>query len=41
MKTLNENLIDIYNAYKRRKNPPVPIKMIKEFLELEGVHLIE
>lgn len=39
MLSLNEKLRDIYNTYKDSLNPPVPIEVIKEYLELEGVFL--
>jgi hypothetical protein len=39
MSRLNENLKDIYITYKDHKNPPVPLEIIKEYLELEGVLL--
>ena len=38
---LNEKLKDIYKAYKDEKNPPVPVKEIKEYLKLSGVELEE
>lgn len=38
---LNKKLIDIYNTYKDHENPPVPLKTIKEYLELEGISLNE
>jgi ribosomal protein L21 len=27
----------IYYKYRNKKNPPVPVKKIKKYLELEGV----
>lgn len=41
MVNLNDKLKKIYNKYKTDENPPVPLEMIKEFLELDGVHLDE
>ena len=38
---LDKKLKAIYYQYKDKKNPPVPIKKIKKFLELEGVPLDE
>ncbi|UTB33891.1 MAG: hypothetical protein NKF70_06800 [Methanobacterium sp. ERen5] len=39
MSSLNDKLKDIYLTFKDDANPPVPIDIIKEFLELEGVLL--
>ena len=39
MSSLNEKLKDIYITYKDVANPPVPIDIIKKYLELEGVLL--
>jgi hypothetical protein len=41
LKILDKKLKDIYYEYKDRKNPPVPVKTIKKYLELEGVPLDE
>ena len=38
---LDKKLKAIYIQYKDQKNPPVPVKKIKKFLELEGVSLDE
>jgi ABC-type uncharacterized transport system substrate-binding protein len=38
---LTDKLKDIYKLYKDEKNPPVPIKEIKEYLKLSGVELEE
>lgn len=38
-KTLNDKLKNIYQTYKDQENPPVPIEIIKEYLELCGVKL--
>ncbi len=38
---LNDKLKDIYQTYKDEKNPPVPVKEIKEYLKLFGVELEE
>ena len=37
MPNLNEKLKDIYITFKDVENPPVPLEIIREFLELEGV----
>lgn len=34
-----DKLKDIYQTYKDYDNPPVPVKEIKEYLELSGVEL--
>lgn len=39
MDDLNKKLIDIYHTFKNQANPPVPLKTIKEYLELEGISL--
>lgn len=39
--SLNEKLKDIYKTYKDYENPPVPVKKIREYLELSGVNLEE
>ena len=39
MSGLNDKLKDIYQTYKDQKNPPVPVKKIKEYLKLSGVSL--
>jgi len=36
---LNCLLKKVYYCYKEDINPPVPIEIIKEFLELEGIVL--
>ena len=36
-----DKLKTIYKTYKDDENPPVPIKEIKEYLELSGVELEE
>ena len=36
-----DKLKDIYQTYKDDKNPPVPIKEIKEYLELSGIKVDE
>ncbi len=36
---LNILLKQVYYHYKNYKNPPVPLELIKEFLELEGINL--
>jgi hypothetical protein len=41
LKKLDKKLKAIYDQYKDQKNPPVPVKKIKKFLELEGVPLDE
>ncbi len=41
MLNLNEKLKDIYMTYRDHENPPVPLKAIREYLELEGVELDE
>jgi len=37
----NDRLKEVYKTYKNHNNPPVPIKRIKEYLELSGVTLDE
>lgn len=37
LKSLDEKLKTIYNEHKNDTNPPVPVKTIKKYLELEGV----
>jgi hypothetical protein len=37
LKKLDRKLKAIYYKYKDKKNPPVPVKTIKKYLELEGV----
>lgn len=32
-----DKLKDIYHEYKDDENPPVPVKDIREFLELSGI----
>lgn len=39
MLTLNEKLYDIYMTFKDKKNPPVPLETIEEYLKLEKVSL--
>ena len=41
LKKLDKKLKAIYDQYKDQKNPPVPVKKIKKFLELEGIQLDE
>jgi len=41
MSNLNDKLKDIYLTYRDQDNPPVPLKAIREYLELEGVELDE
>ena len=41
MSRLNDKLKEIYQTYKDHKNPPVPVKKIKEYLKLSGVQLEE
>ena len=41
LRILDKKLKAIYYQYKDQKNPPVPVKKIKKFLELEGVPLDE
>ncbi len=41
MSGLNDKLKEIYHTYKDHKNPPVPVKKIKEYLKLSGVQLEE
>jgi len=41
LKKLDKKLKAIYIKYKDQKNPPVPVKKIKIFLELENVPLDE
>jgi len=36
---LNDLLKKAYKCWKDIENPPVPIKTIKEYLELEGISL--
>jgi hypothetical protein len=38
-KTLEDKLLAIYLNYKDKKNPPVPLELIREYLELFGVNL--
>jgi hypothetical protein len=38
-RSLNDKLKDIYHTYKDLDNPPVPVDLIKEYLELSGVEL--
>jgi hypothetical protein len=38
-KKLNKLLKKAYNKYQNDPNPPIPLKTIKEFLELEGISL--
>lgn len=38
-KELNSILKEAYDQYKDVSNPPVPIKEIKEYLELEGIEV--
>jgi hypothetical protein len=38
-KTFEDKLLGIYLNYKYRKNPPVPLELIREYLELSGVNL--
>lgn len=40
-KELNNLLKKAYYLWKYVPNPPIPIKTIKEFLELEGISLEE
>jgi hypothetical protein len=37
-KELNDTLKEAYNRYKDDLNPPVPLRTIKEYLELEGIN---
>ena len=37
----DDKLKEIYKTYKDHDNPPVPVKKIKEYLELSGVSLDE
>jgi len=37
----DDRLKKVYNTYKNHNNPPVPIKKIKEYLELSGISLDE
>jgi hypothetical protein len=39
LKRLDQKLKVIYYKHKDEKNPPVPIKTIKKYLELEGIDL--
>jgi len=39
MSGFNDKLKDIYQTYKDHENPPVPVKKIREYLELSGVSL--
>lgn len=39
MSKLDKKLLDIYMTYKDHDNPPVPLDIIKEFLELEGISI--
>lgn len=41
MSDLNDKLKDIYKTYKDQENPPVPVKKIKKYLKLSGVHIEE
>jgi hypothetical protein len=41
MSGFNDKLKEIYQTYKDHKNPPVPVKKIKEYLKLSGVQLEE
>ena len=36
-KTLNDILKEAYNLYKNESKPPIPLEIIKEFLDLEGI----
>jgi len=38
-KTLKDKLLAIYLNYKDKENPPVPLELIREYLELSGVKL--
>jgi N-acetyl-beta-hexosaminidase len=40
-KRFTDKLKDIYKTYKDKKNPPVPVKDIRDFLELSGIPLEE
>lgn len=37
LKSLDEKLKIIYDEHKNDTNPPVPVKTIRKYLELEGV----
>jgi hypothetical protein len=39
LKRFDRKLKAIYYRYKDKKNPPVPVKKIKKYLELEGIKL--
>jgi hypothetical protein len=41
MNNLNDKLKDIYLTYKDDVNSPVPLDIIKEYLELSGVEIDE
>lgn len=41
LSSLNDKLKDIYMTYRDDINSPLPLDVIKEFLELEGVVLEE
>jgi hypothetical protein len=37
VKSFDEKLKTIYDEHKNDTNPPVPVKTIRKYLELEGV----
>lgn len=40
-KEFNAVLINAYNEYRDHPDPPVPLKLIKEYLEDEGISVDE
>jgi antitoxin component HigA of HigAB toxin-antitoxin module len=38
---LNELLKEAYHSFKGREDAPLPIEMIKEYLEIEGIKIGE
>ncbi|CEL23994.1 hypothetical protein [Methanobacterium formicicum] len=41
MSDFTNRMRDIYITYKDDENPPVPIDLIRDYLKLEGIIIVE